>query len=280
MKALLIEEIIDIATRLANTAEPSHAGQATHIPSLVDSPRVSAELFDYLIGNNQLPTEVEGCRIVYELDRYRIKVQVVPSGCHDAAAESFMEDFILWNNSGGQRGWLQPLGGGSTTPVSKSLMKVWPYAPSTRKSSDKSFRPPDIQCPPGTLVPGTTVAYPTFTVEVAKSHETLPQLERDAAEKHFALGTGVMIYLGIKIFPTQRMCVLVGERDVVQGHGMIILTRTGFIDTTSPCQAHVTIPTHLLYHGVPAHLIPLNQPADYVLDLELIRAAIDLNWDW
>jgi len=62
------------------------------------------------------------------------------------------------------------------------------------------------------------------------------------------------------------------------GARMPKLACTGFIDTTSPCHASIVLPKRLLYHGVPNVAIPPTQTPDYVLNLEIIRKAIDKNF--
>jgi hypothetical protein len=84
-----------------------------------------------------------------------------------------------------------------------------------KKSPDNSFRPGRIEGPPGTPLPGSIRAYPTFTVEDAKLHETFPDFIEDASETYFASMTGAMLYLGINIFPDRRMIkVILGERTI------------------------------------------------------------------
>jgi hypothetical protein len=100
----------------------------------------------------------------------------------------------------------------------------------------------NIQCPPSRFINNTNVACPTFTVEIAKSNETWPQLLREADELHFSPLTGIMVSLGAKIFlETDRMCVYLKERDMITGHGSLNppLAITGYIRT---CQATITIP--------------------------------------
>ena len=153
---------------------------------------------------------------------------------------------------------------------------VFPWAVGSRKSPDNSFLPKNIQCPPGRFINNTNVPYPTFTVEISKSNETWPQLLREADERHFSPLTGVMVWLGVKIFPeTDQMRVCLKERDPITGHGSLDPPITGYISTDVPCQATITIPKRLIYHGVPNQLIPPTTTPDYILDLELIREAIN-----
>jgi len=155
-----------------------------------------------------------------------------------------------------------------------------PVGRGSKKSPDNSFRPRNLQSPPGRPIGNTNVLSPTFTVQVAKSHESWDRLIADAGTKHFANITGVMVWLGFKIYPTQRMKVCLLERDTVQGFGSLDppLASTNFIDTTVPCQEQIIIPKRLIFHGVPIALVPPTSTPDYVLDLEIIREAIDTNF--
>jgi hypothetical protein len=117
---------------------------------------------------------------------------------------------------------------------------------------------------------------PTFTVEVSKSNETWPQLLSEADERHFSPLTGVMVWLGVKICPeTERTRVCLKERDTLTRYGSP-LALIGYIRTDVPCHTTITIPKRLMHHGVPNQLIPPTTTPDYILDLELLREAINL----
>ena len=126
----------------------------------------------------------------------------------------------------------------------------------------------------------TNVPYPTFTIEVAKTHESEIQLLADAVNKDFATMTGVMVWLGIKIYPTHRMKITLLERDVTQGFGAVNppFADTGFINTVRPCAVSITVPKRLIFHGVPNNLVPPTATPDLILDLNHIREAIELNF--
>ena len=276
----ILSQISAIAHKLSTTPEPSDDSYVTNIDCFVSVPLVSEKLFDFLIDNDRLPESYEGGRIVYELDDYRILVGVVPSACHDYAAASFTEDLLFWAASGGVRNSLQIGHGARTPPICISLTLVFPWAVGSKKSPENSFRPRDLQSPPGRPIGNTNVLYPTFTVEVAKSHQSWDRLIADADTKHFANITGVMVWLGIKIYPAQRMRVCLLERDTIQGFGSLDppLASTNFIDTTVPCEEQIMIPKRLIFHGVPIPLVPPTSTPDYVLDLEIIREAIHTNF--
>jgi hypothetical protein len=81
-----------------------------------------------------------------------------------------------------------------------------------------------------------------------------------------------LLWLGIKIHPSERMGVCLLERDTAQGSWALNppLASTGFIDTTVPSTASIVIPKRLLSHGVPIALIPPTLTPDYVLDLNIL----------
>ena len=66
---------------------------------------------------------------------------------------------------------------------------------------------------------------------------------------HFAPITGVVVYLGIKIYPTKTMRVCLLERDTVQGFGYLDppLSQTGFIDINVPCNITIVVPKRLIF---------------------------------
>ena len=138
----------------------------------------------------------------------------------------------------------------------------------------------NIQCPPGVHIGNTNVPYPTFTIEVAKTHESDIQLLADAVNKYFAAMTGVMVWLGIKIFPRHHMKIMLLERDVTQGFGAVNppLAYTEFISTVGPCAVSITIPKRLIFQGVANNLVPPTASPDFILDLNHIREASELNF--
>ena len=158
---------------------------------------------------------------------------------------------------------------------------VFPWEVGSKKSPDHSFRPTHLQSPPGRHIGNSNVLYPNFTIEVAKSHESWGRLIANGVTKHFSPMTGIVLWLGIKIYPSERMRVCLLERDTTQGFGALNppLASTGFIDTTVPCTASIVIPKRLLYYGVPIALTPPTLTPDYILDFDIIREAIDENFE-
>jgi hypothetical protein len=112
---------------------------------------------------------------------------------------------MRWAESGGVIENLDiNLGSCTTLLIYLSLTSlVFPWAAGSSKSPDNSFTPASLTSPPGRLIPHTNVVYPTFTVEIAKSHELWDKLQRDANDKHFSADTGIVVFLGVKIYPTK-----------------------------------------------------------------------------
>ena len=271
--------IESIVNSLAATPANEDSGDIK-IDRVVREAVVSESLFDFLLDDEQLPDYQGNNRIVYELEEYHIVVDIIPSACHDYCASSFTGDLLRWTESGGVLDNME-VGGGARTPLiylSLTLL-VFPWAVGSKKSPDNSFRPAQLQSPPGVFLGNSNVLYPNFTVEVGKS-QSWDKLLADAELKHFAAMTGIVLWLGIKIYPTRRMRVCLLERDMTRGSGVLMpmLACTGFIDTNAPCQASIVVPKRLLYHGVPNAAIPPTQTADYILDLEIIRKSVNKNF--
>ena len=57
--------------------------------------------FHLLQEKNLLPEIVQGKRVKYELDSNRLLVRVMPSPAHDAAANAWNDQIVLWSRNGG-----------------------------------------------------------------------------------------------------------------------------------------------------------------------------------
>ena len=68
---------------------------------------------------------------------------------------------------------------------------------------------------------------------------------------------------------------------MIQGYRAVYppLACIGFVRTDVPCNASITIPKRLLYYGVPNGSIPSTNPADFILDLNIVREAINDNFE-
>ena len=279
---LIIGQVTAIADLLAKTPEAEDDTKNCDIDCVVHEPLISVPLFDFLIENNRLPEFGGGKRIIYQLLSYKLAVDIIPSLCHDNAAGSFTNDILRWSESGGFLDCLENGLGGGTTLLYLSLTSLaWLYAGGSKKSPDNSFTPANLQSPPGKAIGTTNVLYPNFTVEVGKSHESWDQLFRDARDKHFTPITGVVVYLGIKIFPTERIRVCLLERNAVQGFGYLDppLAQTGYIDINVPCNITIVIPKRLIFFGVPPALVPPTVTPDYNLDVDIIRRRVLKYWE-
>ena len=118
-------------------------------------------------------------------------------------------------------------------------------------------------------------------IEVAKAPESYDQLLRNAATKHFSALTGVMVYIGVKIYPSRRIRVCVLVRDVGQGFGYINppLADSGFISIDAPSNITLVVPKDLVFFGVPPALVPPTATPDYNLAIDLISRRCVTFWD-
>jgi hypothetical protein len=279
---LLVEQVVAIADVLANTPEEDDIdAQVLRVDCIIHSPLISVPLFDFVIETNRLPEFASGKRIIYGLVSNKLSVQVMPSLCHHAAAGAITNDLIRWSESGGSLNCLEQVLTGGTTLHCLSLTSLaWLFDNQSKKSPDNSFAPTDLQSPPAKTIGNTNVIYPTFTIEVGKSHESWDQLFRDAESKHFAADTSVAVYLGIIIFATKRMKVCLLQRDSVRGFGYLNppLAQTGFLDINVPCNITIVVPKHLIFFGVPAAMVPVTVTADYHLNVDIIRQRVLKYW--
>jgi hypothetical protein len=174
----------------------------------------------------------------------------------------------------------------------------WVYQVGSEKSPDQSYRPYNIQLNLGArLVPGKNFVYPTFVIEIAKSNESYPELLRDCDSKHFSPMTSVMIWLGVKAFPTGTMKAVFKLRDLVQGFGYDRNSgaETPVLPLDQPTPIEFVLPKNFIFFAVPPPLPPTpfrlpgpyclpppvnpNIPIDdYFAPLDRIRARLYENW--
>ena len=176
----------------------------------------------------------------------------------------------------------------------------WYWQPGSEKSPDQSFRPRNILTGPNLakLIPGTGISYPTFTIEVGKTHETYPRLLDDAENKHFSPITSVQVWLGIKLYPnTARMRIALKIRDAARGYGSDPnqLIETPVMELNVPTDLQIIVPKGLIFFAVQPpwpptfmkHLGPNTLPPqpvpgimtdDFVIDVETIRSNVEDNW--
>lgn len=99
--------------------------------------------------------------------------------------------------------------------------------------------------------------YPTFTVEVGKTHETYPRLLDDAEQKHFSPMTSIQVWLGVKLHVgSERMQLTLKVRDEARGYGSdpAGLVETPLIDVRQPTNLEIIVPKARIFFAVPPPL--------------------------
>jgi hypothetical protein len=182
----------------------------------------------------------------------------------------------------------------------RSNIADWYWQAGSEKSPDQSFRPRNILPGPNLakLIPGTAIPYPTFTIEVGKTHETYPQLLADAENKHFSPITSIQVWLGIKLYPTTaRMKLALKVRDAARGYGSDPnqLVETPVMELDQPTNLQIIVPkahiffavqppwpptslTRLGANTLPPQPVPGGMTDDFVIDVETIRSNVEDNW--
>jgi hypothetical protein len=251
-----------------------------------------------------LPKNCKQGRIIYELDRNRLRIREIASPAHDAAANALNTSISIWStNMGTAPESLEQLGQGSNNPMTCALANVdWYFQAGSEKSPDQSFCPENIQVGLNLakLVPGSnTIVYPTFTIEVGRSHETYPQLLNDAELKHFSPMTSVQVWLGIKLYPSVRMKVALKMRHSNLGYGSdpAQFVESDTISLLHPTDIEIIVPKNRIYFAVPPAQVPptsITTPGrnalprmalpygpidDFVVSLDLIRRRVLRRWN-
>ena len=251
-----------------------------------------------------MPKNCKQGRIIYELDWNLLRIREVASPAHDAAANALNVAIGIWStNTATAPESLKQLGQGRKNPMKCALANIeWYFQAGSEKSFDQSFRPFDIQVGVNLakLVPGSNrIIYPTFVIEVGRSHETYPQLLNDAEFKHFSPMTSIQVWLGIKLFPTARMKVALKVRNNNLGHGsdpaQFIESET--ISLLQPTDIEIIVPKNRIYFAVPPAQVPptsMTTPGqnalpraalpygpidDFVVSVDLIRRCVLEDWD-
>jgi hypothetical protein len=137
-----------------------------------------------------------------------------------------------------------------------------------------------------------------MVIEIGVTHETYPQLLRDAEAKHFRIITSVRVWVGVKAFPGKWMRCAFKIRDINDGYGWDPNqgVETDYINLLVPTDIQFVIPKVEIFFATPPANIPQtlftvpsnpalpprNNPGltdDHVLPLELFRTALLKNWN-
>jgi len=257
-----------------------------------------------MLEDERLPKNCQYGRIIFELEANKLKIRELASPAHDAAANSLNVALALWSTDLGLgRESLEQLGQGRKNLIIILIHLIeWYFQAGSEKSPDQAFRPLHIQVGNNLakLVPGTNaIIYPTFTIEVGKTHESYPQLLDDAEQKHFSPLTSIQVWLGIKLFSqSQRMKVVVKFRNNSLGYGAdpALFIESETLPIFQPTTLQIIIPKDRIYFAVPQYQIPktriavpgqnvLPVPAaptgvidHFVVPVETIRQGVARNW--
>jgi hypothetical protein len=147
---------------------------------------------------------------------------------------------------------------------------------------------PDPDCNNGLMYqPNAFKHFPTLVYEVAVTNESRNRLLTDASDKYFSVHTSVAIWFGVKIDLAQNAFWARWGRRNLNGTGMRLEEQTENANGVAsylpvypyPAAAlpgQFTIPSTLIYNPLP---VPANKPANLIISIETIRAAIEKGID-
>jgi hypothetical protein len=180
---------------------------------------------------------------------------------------------------------------GSIQPNGRDLLKLRSasviYQPGHEKQPDASFQPRNLPVPDGhnrlMYQPNTFCHFPTIVYEVVVTNENRNRLLSDANDKYFSVHTSVAIWVGVKIDLTQNLFWAGWGRRNLNGTGMRLEEQTEDANGVASylpvyplprviLPGQFTIPSTLIYNPLP---VPANKPANLVIAIETLRAAIE-----
>ena len=166
------------------------------------------------------------------------------------------------------------------------------YQPGNEKQPDASFRPrnmPDPDCNNGLMwQPNTFRHFPTIVFEVTVTNESRNRLLGDANDKYFSVHMSVAVWFGVKIDLAQNTFWAGWGRRNLNGTGMRLQEQTEDANAVASylpvypyppvaIPGQFTIPSILIYNPLP---VPANKPANLVISIETLRAAIEEGIDY
>jgi hypothetical protein len=150
------------------------------------------------------------------------------------------------------------------------------------KSPDGSYVPKFITMPPALPNPNTISpqnllgnAYPTVVFECGFTNENWAQLLGDARIKTFSAITSIQIWIGCKLYRSNRTYRCVWGRRRAVGHNMRIERMSPRMSIDVATARTFRLPANLIYWGAP---VPAHIMADFVLPLDGIREAVLPAW--
>jgi hypothetical protein len=146
------------------------------------------------------------------------------------------------------------------------------------KQPDCSYVPVNLTVPPAlgnpiTITPQNPLGdpFPTMVFECAYTNEDWARLMNDARTKTFAATTSIQLWIGCKIYKSDRSFRCVWGKRRVQGHNMRIMRTSPRLSMDAPTARVFRIPSSLIYWGC---AVPPHVPVDWPLPLNVIRKAV------
>jgi len=182
---------------------------------------------------------------------------------------------------------LKNLGSSSMQPSHSLIIVDIIYNPGSVKQPDSSFMPPNLPTPDRAnglrYQDGTFQHFPSLFYEVAVSNEDRERLLDDADKKTFSIHTSISCWIGLKIDLQSNTFWMGWGRRSLAAYGMKLEEQTEddqgvvayfpiYPHPQIPLLEEFTIPSTLIFNPLP---VPPTCPAEFVLAIESVRAAIE-----
>jgi len=228
-------------------------------------------------------TDVFRLRHGVELQDERICFMEYPTRVHEYMSRYF--DYATQTSYGLT---LKNLGSSSMRPSHSLIIVDIIYNPSgSVKQPDSSFMPPNLPTPDRAnglrYQDGTFQHFPSLVFEVVVSNEDRERLLDDADKKTFSIHTSISCWIGLKIELQSNKFWMGWGRRRLAGYGMKLEEQTEddqgvaayfpiYPHPQIPLLEEFTIPSTLIFNPLP---VPPTCPAEFVLAIESVRAAIE-----
>jgi hypothetical protein len=138
------------------------------------------------------------------------------------------------------------------------------------KSPDGSWVPRNLAVPPALAQPNG-YPYPTVVFECGFTHENWGILIEHARTRAFSPTTSIQVWIGCKLYKTDRSYRCIWGKRRTAGHNMRIMKTSPRMSIDVPTTRLFRIPANLIYWGTqtPGHI-----QGDFVLRLDDIRLNV------